>query len=76
MAQSGEIESWKGFEELIGRNVRTIADYSKETREIVRNLELEIKSLKNMLVTRESEMALMKSQISNLQAKLYVGGTQ
>ena len=73
--ETGEREMRKAFEDVIRNNVKTIADYSTSTRDVVRNLEDEVKELKNMLVTRDSELAALKQQVAIIQGVLYKGGT-
>ena len=70
--EPGELEHRKVFEEVTTQNVKTVIDYSTQTRDIVRDLETEVKRLTNMLVTREAEMSEFRRQISTIQAQLYV----
>lgn len=73
--ESGELEMWKGFEELTTRNVNTIKDFTNDTRKLTLELKKEVEQLKGMVHTRDQELIQMKQQISLLQSKLYAGGT-
>jgi len=74
--ESGEMEWWKGFEELITRNLNTIKDFTQTTRQQTVELKKEVEELKNMLNVRDQKLTLLQQQISNLQAKLYLKGSQ
>ena len=73
--ETGELELRKAFEEVTTKNVKTVVDYSTQTRDLVRDLQDEVKNLKNMLVTRETELAQLRQQVSIVQGKIYQGGT-
>ena len=73
--ESGELEMWKGFEELTNKNVKTIADFTQQTRALVNELKKEVNELKGMVHTKNQEVQELKGQVSGLQAKLYIGGT-
>ena len=62
--ETGELELRKAFEEVTTKNVKTVVDYSTQTRDLVRDLQDEVKNLKNMLVTRETELAQLRQQVS------------
>lgn len=70
------MEWWKGFEELITRNLNTIKDFTQTTRQQTVELKKEVEELKNMLNVRDQKLTLLQQQISNLQAKLYLKGSQ
>lgn len=73
--EAGELELRKAFEEVTRKNVLVIADYSKDTRRLVRELGDEIKNLRNTIMGKGSEIDLLKSQVANLQAKMYQKGS-
>lgn len=73
--EAGELEIKKAFEEVTTKNVRTIQDYTTETRNLVRVLEESVKQLKNMIAQRDVDLASIKQQLSLIQAKQYSGGT-
>jgi predicted RNase H-like nuclease (RuvC/YqgF family) len=73
--EAGERELKKAFEDVTTQNVRTIQDYTRETRKMVRALSDEVGQLKNMIVTRDEEIAQLRKQIALAQARIYVGGT-
>jgi hypothetical protein len=73
--EAGELEIKQAFEEVATRNIRTIGDYTKTTREMVREqgekIELqakEIRQLKDII----GELRLM---LSSLQQKMYQNGS-
>lgn len=66
-----EIENL-GIEESAGfKNLVAIRDYAKETRELFRKLEEEVKTYKNITVQQGKEIEGLRTQIQNLQIKLY-----
>lgn len=73
--ETGELHLRKAFEDTTTQNVKTVIDYSTQTRDLIRQAEKSIKELKGMIHTRDAEMQDMKKQISLLQAALYTGGT-
>lgn len=73
--EPGEYEMRKVFEEVTTKNVKTVIDYTTQTRDLIRETQEELKQLKNMLVTRDAEMAQLKQQVSMVQAKLYINGS-
>ena len=73
--EAGERELKKVFEDVIRNNVLTIQDYTKQTRTLVRDLEKEVKELKNIIVMKDKEFTELRKQVSFIQAKLYNGGT-
>lgn len=75
LGESGELEWWRGFEELIKRNVNTIKDFTQTTRTQTVELRKEVEQLKGMLVTRDNELVQLKQQISAIQAQIYSKGT-
>lgn len=69
--EPGEFELRKVFEETTTKNVKTIGDYTTQTRDLFRELQLEVGQLKNMLVTREAEVVALRLQLSKIQGQLY-----
>lgn len=72
---AGELELRKVFEEVTTRNVTTVIDFSKVTREIVRDLEKRIEKQDKLLRLYDERFAEMQKQLVVLQTKLYSGGT-
>lgn len=58
-------------EEVNTRNVLAIKAHSEQTRELLRELELKI----NNIINLENKITLMENQISNLQVKVFSGGS-
>jgi len=73
--ESGEIELKKAFEEVTTKNVRMAIDYSKETRNLTRELQKKVLHLEEILREYDKKLIMMQNQISNIQQKLYSGGT-
>lgn len=71
----GEYELRKAFEDVIRMNVDTIIQYSRDTRDMVRDLEKEVGRLRDQLLSRGKEVNLLKSQLANIQQTLYARGT-
>jgi predicted RNase H-like nuclease (RuvC/YqgF family) len=74
--ESGEKEMKKAFEEVTTRNVKTVIEYSKKTREIVREMELEIKRLGAELSAQKAIIEQFKIQLAGVQTKLFSSGTE
>ena len=70
------MEMRMAFEETTTRNVKATIDYSNETRKIVRKLEEKIKHIEKLSQGKDKEMGDMRLQISSLQQKLYLRGTE
>ena len=61
-------------EQVQRRNIEAIRDYSTDTRKGLREIEVQIKELKNLVHMQNNEIGDLRKQISLLQAKLYSGG--
>lgn len=72
--QSGEREAKKAFEEVTTRNVKTILEYTRETRRIVRELEERVVNLEKANLGLEVKILDLQRQIQLLQIKLYNNG--
>lgn len=66
----------KAFEDVIRKNVETIVNYSKDTREKFRDLETKFKQLEATVEQRDNAIAQLKQQVANLQTKVFSGGTE
>lgn len=73
--ESGEKELRKAFEEVTTNNVRAILDHANSSRKMVRELEEKVLQLEELLRQYDNRFATMQNQITNLQAKLYRGGS-
>ena len=73
--EEGELQLRQAFEETTTKNVKMIRDYTTETRKLVRDLELQIQQLKNLIVERDKQVGELRQQVSLLQSKVYAGGT-
>lgn len=59
------------FEEVTTRNVKTSIEYSKGTRQLVRDLEKEVSNLRKDISSKNETITEMKFQLTNIQMKLY-----
>lgn len=73
--ESGELQLRKAFEEVATKNLRTIQDYTTETRKMLRETEEHVKQLKNMIVAKDQELIQIKAQLATVLAKLYKSGS-
>lgn len=69
--EAGEKELRKVFEDVTTNNVRTISDYTSETRKLQRELEKTVIFLEKKIMTYDSKINEMQQSIAALQAKMY-----
>lgn len=72
---SGEKELRKAFEEVTKRNVQASIDFGNETRKMVRELEIKIQNLENLIINKDGIIKELQKQVAFLQQKMYTGGT-
>ena len=70
-----EKELAKAFEETTTRNVQAILDHGNKTRKMIKNLEVEVETLKFMVRSQNNLLEQFRIQLAGLQAKVYQGGT-
>lgn len=73
--ESGEKELRKAFEEVTIHNVKSSIEYSNNTRVLVRLLEKKVDLLEGNIRQYQEQMELLKTQLNNIQTKIYKGGT-
>ena len=73
--EPGEKEMRLVFEEVTRRNVQAAIDFGNETRKLVRELEEKVKNLEKILLTKDETINEIKKQMSSLQQKIYMGGS-
>jgi 6-phosphogluconate dehydrogenase (decarboxylating) len=73
--EAGELELRKVFEETTTRNVNTMLDHGNETRKIVRELQEKVNQQDATIREQNKTIEALKLQLSNVQIKLYSGGT-
>ena len=73
--ESGEKELRKIFEDVTTGNVKTVIDYSKNTRSMIRNLESTVVQLQSRLIDQDANISALRTQLAGVQAKVYAGGT-
>ena len=63
------------YERATTQNVTAIRDYTKVTRDMVREMQEEIRALKNVIGNYESQVSELRRQLSILQQRFYNAGT-
>ena len=63
------------YERATTQNVVAIRDYTKNTRDMVRAMQEEIKALKNIVGNYESQVSELRRQLAILQQRFYNAGT-
>jgi hypothetical protein len=61
-------------EEVQRRNLVSIRDYTKETRNIVRDLEKKVILIQKELINKNAEIQGLNARIAQLQIKKFSGG--
>lgn len=72
---AGDREVLQAFEETTTRNVQAAVSHSNETRNIVRALEARLETLEGQVHQYEDRIALLQTQLTTLQARVFSGGT-
>lgn len=65
----------KAFEDVTTGNLKVVLEYCQETRAIVRDLELTVKSQNNIIVSQNQMLDEYRKQLAGIQTKLFNGGT-
>ena len=73
--KSGEKEMRQIFEDTTTNNVKATVEFTNETRKLFRELQIKVNLLQDRIVTQDTTIALMKKQISNMQAIVFRGGS-
>ena len=68
-------EVLQAFEETITRNVQAAVSHSNGTRDLIRQLESKVELLEGQIKQYEERFALIQTQLANMQARVYSGGT-
>lgn len=71
----GEKEQKLAFEEVTRRNVIAVVSHSNETRKLLNELTEKVQSLQDLIMSRDTQINLLKKQIVVLQTKIFAGGT-
>lgn len=72
---AGDKEIILASEEVQRRNITAMLEHGNTTREITRDLEKEIEQMKAQIRLQDQKIEELKKQLSNVQMKLYSGGT-
>jgi len=73
--EAGERELKKAFEDVTTNNVKAVLEYSKKTREMLRDIEEKNKHLENLILTQNGTVENLRIQLSKIQTKVYSGGS-
>lgn len=73
---AGDKEMAEAFEETTRRNVLACVEFSNETRKLVKELEDKVSNLQATIRARDDELNQLRLQLSTIQAKVFVGGTE
>jgi len=73
--ESGEKELRQAFEDVTTNNVKTVVEFSQETRKIVRDLEAKILKLEEIVRGQNEAIDGLRVQLAIVQARVYSGGT-
>lgn len=61
--------------EVLEHNVQAILQHGNATREMTRNLEIQVATLKQDNEMLRTEIAALAAQVQTMQVKLYTGGS-
>jgi septal ring factor EnvC (AmiA/AmiB activator) len=73
--EPGELEYRKVFEEVSIRNIKTISDFTQETRDLIRDYEKRTAKFEEILKQHENEISQLRNQLAAIQGQFYSGGT-
>ena len=73
--EAGEKEMRLAFEEVVNRNVNSVIEYTKKTREMVRKLEKRIEKLESVIQNKDEEILQLRNQLAAVQTIVFSGGT-
>ena len=73
--EAGEKELRKAFEDVTNNNIKAVLDYSKETRNIVREIENKIGRLEEERRQDKALIEKLRDQLAAVQTRVYSGGT-
>ena len=69
------IEIYKAFEEVNIKNLNSIMEYTKDTRVLVRQLEVEMEKCQNQIATFQELLNNLRVQQGHMLQILHSGGT-
>lgn len=72
---AGEKQLREIFEKTTINNINAIISYNRSTEELVQKLEKQIKDLDGVIRQYDAKFETIQTQLSALQAKIYVGGS-
>lgn len=72
---AGDRQVTAALAEVTERNVRAAVEHGNETRRLLREAEGKIVALDGLVRQQQETLDLLRSQLANIQAKLYKGPT-
>lgn len=72
--EAGEKELRKAFEEVTTKNVKTVIEFSQDTRKAIRELEEKVRLLEEKDLDNQKKFKEINNQMRAIQMKLYTGG--
>ena len=73
--QAGEREAIKASEEVQVRNLKSMMEFTNETRKMVLELAARIELLQNKMIAMDQQNEERRLQLANLQQQFYQKGT-
>ena len=69
----GEKELRQTFEETTTKNVRTVIDFTQDTRKMFRELEEKVERLQRQAIVQNETISRLTTQLAYVQAKVHDG---
>lgn len=60
--------------EILEKNIMAVQSYATQTRELLRESDVEIDALKALIGTQQGKIELLTQQIQTLQVRMFTGG--
>lgn len=73
--EAGEKELREAFECTTTKNVKTILEYSRETRELTRKLEEKVIRLEGIIRNQDTDLQALRQQLATIQTIVFSRGT-
>ena len=73
--QAGDREAIRASEEVQVRNLTSIAEFSQDTRKMVREVDNVVTALQNKMIAMSAQLDQQRKQLAALQQQFYSKGT-
>jgi predicted RNase H-like nuclease (RuvC/YqgF family) len=70
-----EIINMKLFEDSTNKNLKTISDYTKDSRNLVRELYEEVDNLRRTIEAQNAKIEQLRLQLASIQTVVYRNGS-